>query len=101
MPFFQPGDAGSNLVAYLNGYRDSIDQTLALLGNQSSQAVSEISSQSGSQSWCLDLIGIRAEASNFTGAGIKAAVLDTGLDLKHPDFIDRENLKSKNFLEFY
>ncbi len=31
----------------------------------------------------------RAPASSYDGAGIRVAVLDTGFDLDHPDFVDR------------
>jgi subtilisin family serine protease len=37
--------------------------------------------------WGLQAIGV--PASRFTGQGIKVAVLDTGLDLAHPDFRGR------------
>ncbi|WP_437691853.1 S8 family serine peptidase [Sorangium sp. So ce176] len=42
----------------------------------------------GSVTWGLDAIGI--EASPFTGRGVRVAVLDTGLDLNHPDFRGRK-----------
>lgn len=38
-----------------------------------------------------------ALTSSFTGKGIRVAVLDTGLDLTHPDFVGR-NITSKSFL---
>lgn len=37
-------------------------------------------------------------ASRFTGEGVGLAVLDTGLDLAHPDFADRE-IVSQSFVE--
>jgi len=37
--------------------------------------------------WGLDVCGI--SKSRYSGKGIKLAVLDTGLDLSHPDFQDR------------
>jgi subtilisin len=39
------------------------------------------------RTWGVARIG--ADASDFTGKGIRIAVLDTGFDLKHPDFDDR------------
>lgn len=33
---------------------------------------------------------VRASSSSFSGRGIKVAILDTGFDLEHPDFVGRE-----------
>ncbi len=44
--------------------------------------------------WGLQAVG--AAASPFTGAGVKLCVLDTGLDLGHPDFAGRE-IVSRSF----
>jgi len=38
--------------------------------------------------WGLRAIGV--ETTSLTGEGIEVAVLDTGLDLNHPDFVGRE-----------
>jgi len=35
------------------------------------------------------LVATRANVSNFSGSGIKVAILDTGFDLGHPDFVAR------------
>ncbi|WP_299772520.1 S8 family serine peptidase [uncultured Tateyamaria sp.] len=47
------------------------------------------------KTWGVDAVG--AWASRYTGAGIKVAVLDTGLDLQHPDFADR-TIVSESFV---
>jgi subtilisin len=50
-----------------------------------------VSSPSGARtvhSWCLGLLGA-AHGFPLTGTGVKVAVLDTGLDLGHPDFAAR------------
>lgn len=40
--------------------------------------------------WGLQAIGISsAQEAGHTGAGVRVAVLDTGFDLGHPDFVDR------------
>ncbi|MGQ0779441.1 MAG: S8 family serine peptidase [Pseudonocardiales bacterium] len=43
-------------------------------------------------SWGLSVIG--ADLSRATGAGVRVAVLDTGLDLQHPDFVGRTVVSS-------
>ena len=35
------------------------------------------------------LVATRANVSNFSGSGINVAILDTGFDLGHPDFVGR------------
>jgi subtilisin family serine protease len=48
------------------------------------------------KTWGVDAVG--AWASSSTGAGIKIAILDTGLDLQHPDFVDR-TIVSQSFVD--
>ena len=43
------------------------------------------------------LAATRVELSRYSGAGIKVAVLDTGLDLTHPDFARRQ-IVTKSFV---
>lgn len=45
--------------------------------------------------WGIDVVG--ALQSNYTGNGVKVAVLDTGLDLNHPDFAGR-NISHESFV---
>ena len=45
--------------------------------------------------WGLQATGVIA--SDYTGAGIKVAVLDTGMDLEHPDFEGRA-ITSRSFV---
>jgi subtilisin len=45
--------------------------------------------------WGLTAIG--ANRSAFSGRGIRIAVLDTGLDVNHPDFANR-NIQTKSFV---
>jgi subtilisin family serine protease len=51
-------------------------------------AVSSPSKDPGACSWTLDVLGL-PHGFPLTGAGVKVAVLDTGLDLAHPDFAGR------------
>ncbi len=51
---------------------------------------------SDERTWGIDAVG--ALTSPFTGAGIKVAILDTGLDLHHPDFVGR-TIVSESFVD--
>lgn len=44
---------------------------------------------SGTLTWGLSAIGMPTAGSAYTGKGVKLAVLDTGIDLKHPDLQGR------------
>ncbi|MCI0654729.1 MAG: S8 family serine peptidase [Methylococcaceae bacterium] len=52
-------------------------------------------SDSASLTWGLE--ATRVSLSRFTGRGIRVAVLDTGLDLQHPDFAGRA-ITSRSFI---
>ncbi len=52
--------------------------------------------RSGPLTWGLRAVGW-LNAGNFTGRGAKVAVLDTGLDMQHPDFAGR-NVLGKTFV---
>ncbi|MFJ2619330.1 S8 family serine peptidase [Glutamicibacter sp. NPDC087344] len=52
-------------------------------------AQDEPSSFSDTDEFTWGLQAVQAAHSQFTGAGIKVAVLDTGFDLDHPDFAGR------------
>jgi subtilisin len=78
---------------YLRGYRDAVNQLInRMLGTGSGI---EVFSEQGSVAamneteftWGLQVT--KADNSHFTGKGIRVAVLDTGLDLTHPDFVGR------------
>lgn len=75
---------------YLRGFRDGVNHLVERMlvgggdgpGSISAQAFDDVG-----LTWGLQAIG--AASSGFTGAGIKVAVLDTGFDDTHPDFIGR------------
>ncbi len=56
------------------------------------------SSEETTLSWGLSVIG--ADLSRASGAGVRVAILDTGLDLHHPDFIGR-TVVSRSFMPGY
>ncbi len=87
---------------YLRGYRDAVthlyDQTepAAGRGNGRSQRVGSVLYQDATATWGLQAAGVIN--SPFSGLGIRVAVLDTGLDLTHPDFAGR-TIRSRSFIE--
>jgi subtilisin len=102
--------------AYLFGMRDAIDAMLRFESLRTGQPALPIepaslpsprlqgqigTSQIGSSmSWCLEMIGIGTDTV-FTGKGATVAVLDTGVDLTHPDFNARftEGENAVSFIE--
>lgn len=79
---------------YIKGWRDGVDAiTDSLLG--ADKAPEAVVVAANPYTWGLDVT--RARISQFTGKGIRLAVLDTGLDLKHPDFSGR-NITVQNFV---
>jgi len=80
------------IIAYLQGLRDAANLILAF--HQGGQPISSSSMpmQTGMAvaaaprlTWGLKAIGVANALNPPTGKGIKVAVLDTGIDLNHPD----------------
>ena len=96
---FVPGVAGPRLIPslggpampldYLRGYRDAVDQLVGRIVGSSGVAELGVAAVDESQvTWGLQATNVLA--SSFSGKGIRVAVLDTGLDLQHPDFVGRQ-----------
>lgn len=79
---------------YLKGYRDAInhlvDQTVSAESQFQTSAFSD-----GAATWGLQ--ATKVVESPYSGLGIRVAVLDTGLDLNHPDFAGRKII-SQSFI---
>lgn len=90
-PSRTPGAAMS--AEYLRGYRDAVDRLVENLVTDGHlrQPVTDDeigAAQAQAQAtWGLQATGV--VNSRFGGSRIKVAVLDTGLDLQHPDFAGR------------
>lgn len=83
-------------VDYLRGYRDAVTSlTSSLIPGEQSQAVQAAIDES-LITWGLQ--ATKVANSRFSGCGIKVAVLDTGFDLTHPDFLGRR-ITTKSFVE--
>jgi subtilisin len=84
---------------YLRGYRDGVNQLVdGLIGSKlDSQQQSTISAFVNDIDNTWGLQATQVSESSYSGGGIKIAVLDTGLDLTHPDFVGR-TITSKSFI---
>lgn len=84
---------------YIRGYRDSINHLYEQLTGGSAVAAggaAAVSFQDTDQfTWGLQATGVNT--SRFRGAGINVAILDTGLDLLHVDFLGRAPV-TKSFI---
>jgi len=83
------------IVSYLQGLRDAA--SIALMFQQGGQPTpfTSLTTQlprtvtALSEAWGLGAIGINGKPNAPTGRGVKVAVLDTGIDLTHPDLRDK------------
>lgn len=87
--------------SYLQGYKqgvsnlvDSFENGDGLAGAQR-QPLTTAAFSDGATTWGLQ--ATKVVDSKYSGAGIKVAVLDTGLDLTHPDFTGRV-IDSQSFI---
>jgi len=94
LPEPRPFAGGGLSAEYLLGYRDSVnhlvDQALAAAG----PAVAAFTD--AATTWGLQATG--TPTSPYTGLGMRVAVLDTGVDLNHPDFAGR-TLIAESFID--
>jgi subtilisin family serine protease len=87
----------SGALAYLRGVRDAIDLAIAFHeGGGRGRPLAETSFRAPSTNlaaaqttWGLRAVGVTSAFPPLSGRGVKVAVLDTGLDLDHPDFSNK------------
>jgi len=80
--------------AFLQGYEAGVKGLIQSLAGLSVQSTA-IDEAGGTATWGLN--ATRVEASRATGRGVRVAILDTGLDLLHPDFAGR-SIQSRSFI---
>lgn len=98
--YYALGDESALSLSYLKGYRDAVDHLYQkALGEDAGDTAADAALgaflDDAQSTWGLK--ATRVMSSNFTGKGIKVAVLDTGFDLSHPDFRGRA-ITSKSFI---
>jgi subtilisin family serine protease len=85
---------------YVRGYRDAVNELAEKLvgtGSQTPALRAILPAAPGEAQATWGLQATRALTSRFSGAGIRVAVLDTGIELRHPDFQGRV-LRSQSFI---
>ncbi|MGQ7263553.1 S8 family serine peptidase [Vreelandella sp. V005] len=87
--------ADSKNSEYLRGFLRAASTIARDLGVELD--VDETVEEANAQQPTWGLTRCKVPQSNWSGAGIKVAVLDTGMDLGHPDFVGRE-LVTRSFV---
>lgn len=90
--------ARENSSEYVRGWRDAIEALSGKLLDEAPTAPAAAASALVAEELATwGLISTKVINSRFSGANIKVAVLDTGFDLTHPDFAERQ-ITTKNFV---
>ena len=86
-------------VDYLRGYRDAIDHIYDQLtgGAEVAEGIDALAAFQDTAQLTWGLQATRVDTSNFNGAAVRVAVLDTGLDFQHPDYAGRPTV-SESFI---
>lgn len=83
---------------YLSGFRDATNALYSRAGSVIDEGMNEVNATfNDTPEFTWGLQATKVATSRYSGRGIKVAVLDTGLDLRHPDFVGRSIL-SKSFI---
>jgi subtilisin len=101
--FFAFGDGlPSDFLPYLHGYRDAVDYLYQkLTGGAAGALIEGVSAAEAFQNTAnatWGLLATKVADSGFSGRGVRVAVLDTGMDIDHPDFRGRA-ITTKSFIQ--
>lgn len=82
---------GTPPLQYLRGYRDAVNHLYDALAVESPELAEAgiAASFADTAQFTWGLQATKASQSRFTGRGVRIAVLDTGMELSHPDFAGR------------
>lgn len=97
--FYAIGD-GTLPFSYLKGYRDAVNHLFDVSSTSTREGGDEADAAATFADDAQSTWGLKATRvvnSRYTGQGIKVAVLDTGMDLNHPDFQGRI-IQSQSFI---
>lgn len=92
--------AGTMPYDYLRGYRDAVNNLVDHVlgtGNAAVAADGTAAAVGPEDKLTWGLQATKVSESRYTGKGIRVAVLDTGFDLDHPDFLGR-TIVSRSFV---
>lgn len=87
-----PFAAGAeSLLPYIRGYRDGLVSLVDRLERSTVPAklAMRLAEDTSALTYGLQMIGFKEGQPKLTGKGVRVAVLDTGIDIDHPDFEDR------------
>lgn len=92
--------ASSFPLEYFRGYKDAVNHLYASLVGAPAEAAAEAAAAgfADTSQFTWGLQATRVSQSRFSGRGIRVAVLDTGFDLDHPDFVGR-TVVSQSFIQ--
>ncbi|MBM4046060.1 MAG: protease [Planctomycetes bacterium] len=80
------------ILDYLRGYRDAVNRLYDSLTGVPGEAEKELAALTAftdNAEFTWGVQATRVNQSRFSGRGVRVAVLDTGFDLDHPDFVGR------------